>query len=444
MEGTKTMIEKNTVLPISESELNERIQKNYARLTEPYYQIDQVFAPAEYDWPGDKEGRALLAFVCHARMTGQTVPCLPLMRAELDSRTNERDFFGPLSGDTIFEQQLSGHSWYLRGLCAAYRLYGDADDLRRMKNVFEGLYLPTAGHFGSYPVIRENSGGEVSGHSAAVQDGWRLSTDIGCAFMSIDGLSDYYEVTHDDRALELLGEMTEIFDLIDKVALQAQTHCTLTAARGMLRLYKITQDRKYMGYARRIWNTYIDSGMTYTYQNYNWWGKGDTWTEPCAIVDSVMVALELYKLDGDESALTVARRIWHNGMASAQRPNGGAGTDNTVGATCDILASQMYEAFFCCTMRLAEGLLCVKENRELLTAQLTGNLEADERGVYSDGDIIYAELLPCENANMTEEYGTLPELSMMREVDGHKLIPLVKYYRVSEELVPLIRQRVRF
>lgn len=79
-----------------------------------------------------------------------------------------------------------------------------------------------------------------------------------------------------------------------------------------------------------------------------------------------------------------------------------------------------------------------------MTAQLTGNLEADERGVYSDGDIIYAELLPCENANMTEEYGTLPELSMMREVDGHKLIPLVKYYRVSEELVPLIRQRVRF
>lgn len=438
------MSEKIKSVPLSKEELNERIRKNYTRLTEPYYQIDQVFSPAEYDWPGDKEGRALLAFVCHARMTGQTVPCLPLMRAELDSRTNGSDYFGPLAGGIIFEQQLSGHSWYMRGLCAVYRLYGDADDLRRMKNVFEGLYLPTAGRFGGYPIIRDNSGGEVSGHSASVQNGWRLSTDIGCAFMSIDGLSDYYEITHDDRALGLLEEMTQVFDSIDKVALQAQTHCTLTAARGMLRLYRLTNNRKYMDYVHRIWDTYTESGMTYTYQNYNWWGKGDTWTEPCAIVDSIMIALELYKLEGDEAALTLARRIWHNGMASAQRPNGGAGTDNTVSATCDILASQLYEAFFCCTMRIAEGLLCVQENRELLSAQLSGDLRMDSRGVYSDGDIIYAELLPCENEAVAEEYNSLSELACVREADGHKLIPLIKYYRIPEKLVPVIRQRVRF
>ena len=83
-----------TVLPLSAEELSCRIQKNFERLCEPYYQIGEVFAPPTYDWPGDKEGRALLAFACHAKMTGQIVPCMPQMRAVLDEKTNEHDFFG--------------------------------------------------------------------------------------------------------------------------------------------------------------------------------------------------------------------------------------------------------------------------------------------------------------------------------------------------------------
>lgn len=399
-----------------------------------------MFAPAEYDWPGDKEGRALLAFACHVMLSGKVNPCMPLMREKLDSMTNEQDFFGPLASEIIFEQQLSGHSWYLRALCAVYRLCGDADDLRRMKNVFEGLYLPTAGRFAGYPLERGDTDGGVSGHSGAIADGWRLSSDVGCAFMSIDGLSDYYEITRDGRALDLLDEMISVFVSIDKVKLKAQTHCSLTAARGMLRMYRLTGESRYLDGARGIWQTYINQGMTATYQNFNWWGRGDTWTEPCAIVDSLMVALELYSLDGDEEALTLARRIWHNGMASAQRPNGGAGTDSTVSSTCDTLSAQMYEAYFCCTMRFAEGLVCAKEYRELLSAHLCGRLEKSADGIYRDGDIVYAEILSDEHIGAS----SVPELAEAREADGHILTPLVKYYRIPDTLVSVISQRVRF
>ena len=72
------------ILPLTEEELSVRIQKNYERLCEPYYQIENVFASGEYDWPGDKEGRALLAFASHVKMTGKVTPCLLPMLEKLD------------------------------------------------------------------------------------------------------------------------------------------------------------------------------------------------------------------------------------------------------------------------------------------------------------------------------------------------------------------------
>lgn len=37
-------------------ELRRRLDKNYTRLCEHYYQIQEVFADNSYDWSGDKEG----------------------------------------------------------------------------------------------------------------------------------------------------------------------------------------------------------------------------------------------------------------------------------------------------------------------------------------------------------------------------------------------------
>ena len=62
------------------NELNERIALNFRRLADdPYYQIGDVFSPAGYGWMGDKEGRALLAFVSHYKMTGKMIPCMEEM-----------------------------------------------------------------------------------------------------------------------------------------------------------------------------------------------------------------------------------------------------------------------------------------------------------------------------------------------------------------------------
>lgn len=423
-----------------EIELAERIDLNAKRLEEgDYYRIDKVFDNHQARWPGDKEGRALLAFVSHYKINGRKIECVDLMIDRMPSAVNEHWCFGPLASDEIFEQQLSGHSWLLRGLCEYYEQFSDERALMQVREIVKNLFLPTKTKYSSYPIIRADKlEGGVSGYSIGVVDSWQLSSDVGCAFMAIDGLSHAYAITKDAEIRELVDEMIDVYLSIDKVALKVQTHCTLTAARGMMRMYALTGEHKYLAGATSIYDLYVfQGGMTYTYQNANWWGRYDTWTEPCAIVDSLMLALELYHVTGKEEYRTLAARVYHNGFATAQRDNGGAGTDTVVtdlaGGT-DILASKMYEAYFCCTMRLAEGLWYINEHKDELYANVSGEVEKDALGVYRDGDIIYAHVEGDGERYVVD--------AVVR--DGIKLCPILKYYRIPKEVFENIKQKIIF
>lgn len=439
------------------AELDERIALSYSRLLGDYYQMPAVFQEYCADWPGDKEGRALLAFVSHYKITGKINPCMESLMKALPQYTNEHLYFDPKQDPVIHEQQLSGHSWFLRGLCEHYEQFGDEFSLTALKSVTEHLYLPTAGRYKAYPVDRDpkhlNEGG-VSGHSATLLDGWNLSTDVGCAFMSIDGLSHVYKITGDKRVKALVDEMIEVYTAIDKVALRAQTHCTLTAARGMLRMYGETQNEWYLNHAKDIFELYtVGGGMDLVYQNLNWWGRPNTWTEPCAIVDSIMVALMLYSVTKNEAYRVMATRMYHNGLATAQRPNGGAGTDSVVylpygdfpGVTEQYMTG--YEAPFCCTMRLCEGLWFISEHTDLLWYATDEDVDGkliptrDEHGRYVSGDILLCE--PSIDPSVERDSGwKLPEAATV--ADGHKLLPLIKYYKTPDAVAVALRQKIVF
>lgn len=424
---------------IDEKELNTRIVLNFKRLADSsYYQIDEVFAPDSYDWPADKEGRALLSFVSHYKISGKKIPCMDEMIKKLPSKLNGAGYLGPVRTDVIAEQQLSGHSWLLRGLCEYYEQFSGDSVLGLIKGITRNLFLRTEGRYADYPVDRaKKDEGGVSGNEIGVCDKWLLSSDVGCAFMSIDGLSHVYKITGDEAVKELVDEMIGAYLSIDKVKLRVQTHCTLTAARGMMRMYSVTKDEKYVSGAKEIYDLYVyGGGMTYTYQNLNWWRRPDTWTEPCAIVDSLMLALELYKVSGDESYRKTAARIYHNGFSTLQRDNGGAGTDTLVaeGSPWDYLKARTYEAPFCCTMRLAEGLWYISENRSLLYAETSGSVTKDKEGIYRDGDIIYS--LP--------DKALLPYAEDTVSVDGMELSPIIKYYQVPKEIIESARQKILF
>ena len=378
------------------------IEKHFRRLHQPPYDYDNLFA-GNPGWPGDREGRALLAFLCHYHISGRKVPCMERMMRGLPEKTNGYGFFGevPAAGHAD-EQQLSGHNWYLRALTDYVKTFGDPFARQALQSTFERLYLPALPLYGDYPLDRDSSGGGVDGHINGAGRGWALSSDVGCAFMCVDGVARYYALTGDERARAFLETVTEVFLNANMVARGFQTHTSLTCLRGMLSLYETTGEDKYLKAVRREFDRYLRYGMTLTYENFNWFGREDTWTEPCAVVDSLLLAVSLYRITDEDQYRVLARRVWANGLQFCQRDNGGAGTNKCVTRSQPVLRISGYEAPQCCTMRYAEALLCCHRNRELftyepfapVTTELDGRRYSDDRLiVLSDGE--ERPVFPC-------------------------------------------------
>ncbi len=388
----------------------KNITLNFQRLHEDAYALEHLFQPDSYDWPGDWEGRALLAFLCHYEIHKQEVPHLHSFFNALPQHTNGQFYFGkPFDGEVVDEQQLSGHNWYLRGLLKYAKIFQSELAMQYARSTVENLYLPAKAWYRHYPLGSRATGGDVSGSVTGVQDGWKLSSDVGCAFMCVDGLAHYYEATRDERVKAFLDKVIDFFVTVDLLKYKLQTHTTLTCLRGILLLHRTTGEEKYLQIVKEKFAFYVEHGMTLTYENFNWFARKDTWTEPCAVVDSLILATELYKLTNESAYKTLARRIWFNGLQFCQRANGGAGPNACVTQEQTLLKISMYEAPFCCTMRYAEGLLEYAQNQALFTWNGGENVIKDELGRrFIDDKMLVkrnGEWIPIFSCNELEEEG---------------------------------------
>ena len=359
---------KNSVLQFADAQrvrhggaLADRLARQTARLESDMYLPPLLFESQSIDtWPGDWEGRAMLSQTMTAMATGREPAALDASMAQLAKKMNERGYLGRiLPHPEADEQQLSGHGWLLRALCTYYEYRGLDETLFLIEGVVMNLFLPLRKTYREYPTdpALRLGGGDMSGHVFAATGKWHLSTDTGCAYIPLDGLTHAYSVYPDCPMKQQLGEMIdELIDrflALDPVGMQLQTHATLTATRGILRMYFTTGKEKYLSAAKRIFDLYAAHGMTVNYENQNWFARPE-WTEPCAVVDSFMVAAQLFAATGEEKYLPMVNRILYNGMLRTQRGNGGFGCDKC--ATDGVLAAHCYEAFWCCSMRGGEGL----------------------------------------------------------------------------------------
>jgi len=370
-------------------ELKNRLKLNFDRLEESKYQPSHLFLSMQESggWPGDTEGRTILALVEDARSTRRQPRYLKEIIRQLPAHLNASGYMGPVIERQLNEQQLSGNGWMMRGL-AAYAdwqkelqqiapQYYDAEGvqiaLRTLKSTVRSLYLPNLDLYGRYPVSlgkRPKNAGGASGTTVTTQNGWQLSTDIGCVFIGLDGLVDAYRVLHEQApadgltaaeskdVCQVIETLISKFEAMDLLAVKAQTHASLTAMRALIRYAELTGKTRYIALARKRYDLYLHNGMTENYENYNWFGRLDSWTEPCAIVDSYLLALKLWQHTLDGRYLSLAERIYYNGLCHTQRRNGGFGLDNCPGLASHtpLLQVHMPEAHWCCTMRGAEGL----------------------------------------------------------------------------------------
>lgn len=344
-------------------ELSQRVQRNMQRLEEEKYQPQNVFLTEEQslDWPGDTEGRTILALTLDAQASHRTPRYLQEIIDLIPSHLNAQGYMGTPHPGVAHEQQLSGNGWMLRALCEYYRWTGDERVRRVISSIARNLFLPLTNKFAAYPIRpqdRVQGQGAESGSIVATQDGWMLSTDVGCVFIGMEGLIHAYDVLRDPDLRKPIETLIDRFLQVDLTGIKAQTHATLTACRGLMRYAEITGDKRYVREAAERFALYVANGMTENYENYNWFDRFDTWTEPCAIVDSYMLAVQLWQQTLDASYLEQAELIYYNALCHTQRYNGGFGCDNCPGQAMHTrrLAVSVPEAHWCCSMRGGEGL----------------------------------------------------------------------------------------
>ncbi|NLV74087.1 MAG: hypothetical protein GXY52_05325 [Chloroflexi bacterium] len=343
------------------SGLRSRALLNYDRLELPNYEPQAAFQPIEYDWPGDTEGRVLMAWILLAQATHREPRFLDAMLAELPAHFNELGYMGPILPDGEYdEQQLSGHGWVLRALCEYY-LWRPNDQIRAMmEGIIRGLFLPVRGYYKLYPSRPEDRSyqGQVIGQAARRLVGhWYPSTDIGSGFTILDGATQAYQILRWPELAEVIEEGIAAYGAIDKVKVSFQTHSTLSTCRAVLRYYTTVGREQDLTLARSIYQLYRTQAITANWANYNWFGRPH-WTEPCAVIDSFMVAMQLWQHTGETPYLDDAQRILYSALGYGQRPNGGFGCDTCAGAgTLELQPLKgSFEATWCCTMRGGEGL----------------------------------------------------------------------------------------
>lgn len=343
-------------------DLAARILRNRNRMESPCYTSPDVFHGADGagGWPGDWEGRSLLAQILIGQAAGSMPAPLADNLAALPGQLNEESYIGTTDHSVVNEQLLSGNNWLLRALCEWYEWTGDETVLCRVRDAARGLFLPLLGKYRIYPMAKESrpqGQGEAAGETIGeVVNGWILSTDIGCAFIPLDGVTHAYHLTRDPELEPVIREMIGMFFSADPVESVFQTHATLSALRGVLRFAKDTGDDTLVALAAERFALYEAKGMTETFANQNWFGRPE-WTEPCAIIDSLMVAMQLWEHTRQSHYLVLAQEIYYNALGAAQRQNGGFGCDSCPGPDgTDEVVCRIYEASWCCTMRGGEGL----------------------------------------------------------------------------------------
>lgn len=345
-------------------DLRRRAALNFARLHDAPFRFEaMVRANTAAEAPGDWIGRAILGL----SVLGQTLQTEPHyleeIIAKLPSALNARGYIGPIHATgTADENQIGGHNSLLRGLCEYYLWKRDPRALAVIRSVVANLMVPSRDLYAAYPdeKLATLADGRPIGLTVKNDGVWiGLSTDIGTVFFTLDGLTQVYTIDPTPELRGLIETMIARYTRFDPQKIGAQTHSTLSTLRGIFRWWEEVDSRpELLALVRERYRIYREFAETEHYANYNWFGRPD-WTEACAVVDSFLLAVQLWRATGDAHYLRTAHRIYFNALCYAQRPNGGFGCDLCVGADGRVQLAphpKIFEAPWCCSMRGAEGL----------------------------------------------------------------------------------------
>ena len=329
--------------------LEKHLQLSFNRLQEDYFQWKSISEINRKSFPGDAVGRCINGLTLLSQVLHLPAPSnLKDIMANYHELENSEGYFGALLPDSrANEDVMAGHNGLLCGLTEYVLWTNDAKAKQRLKSVVDSLIIPIREAIKFYRIDSEE-GKKMN---------WVLSGgDIGQLFLALDGMTRAYTVYPCAGLKATIETAIDRYRKLDLVAISAQTHAMLSATTAIARWYEIQRSPEDLAFAEKLYKQYRDLAMTETYENFNWFNKPE-WTEACAVTDSYILTVTLWRLTGKAEYLEDAHHILFNGVLAGQLRNGGFGTSKCV---CDqtgvCIVKEHNEAPFCCSMRGAEGL----------------------------------------------------------------------------------------
>jgi len=329
--------------------LKDRAQLSFLRLQEDYYQWESISRVNLDPFPGDAIGRAINGLTLLSQALQEPMPDnLQEIMRRVPELSNADGYLGPqLPASRANEDVLAAHNGYACGLTEYALWTKDPAATESLTRVVTNLFVPARNAIACY---RETT-------DAAAKMNWHLSGgDIGQLFLALDGMTRAYALVPTPEFKATIETAIDRYRKLDLVGINAQTHSMLSATIGILRWHEIQHRPEDLAFAESLYKQYRNLAMTETYENYNWFNRPE-WTEACAVSDSFLLAVNLWRVTGRANYLEDAHLILFNGLLPGQLRNGGFGTGPCVGAATGIYRTkEHFEAPFCCSMRGGEAL----------------------------------------------------------------------------------------
>ena len=329
--------------------LKARAELAFRHLQEDYFQWGSISRVNFDRYPGDAIGRCINGLTLLSRALQQPAPAsLREIMRRCPELTNSDGYLGPkLPQSRANEDVLAAHNGYACGLTEYAQWTRDPAATESLRCVVANLFVPARGAIACYR----------DGSDAAANVNWHLSGfDIGQLFLSLDGMTRAYALVPTPEFKATIETAIERYRKLELVCINAQTHAMLSATTGILRWYEMQHRPEDLAFAEALYKQYRDLAMTETYENYNWFNRPE-WTEGCAVSDSFILAVNLWRLTRRADYLEDAHLILFNGLLPGQLRNGGFGISPCVGPATGMCRTKDHtEAPFCCSMRGGEAL----------------------------------------------------------------------------------------
>jgi DUF1680 family protein len=295
------------------------------------------------EFSGDVSGRYIGALSLASRQSGERYPVLDrIVTGAIKLQQPDGHFGAPLTTGTVRDSDMAtlwGNGRMLIGLLEYYDLTRRADVLAAARKL--GDFLVDAGPRFNSEEVR------------AAYNGEKFAVGYICWTNSLEGLVELYRVTKADAYLALAREIAARTDRHPS----QHSHGFLTTVRGVVALYKLTGEKRYLEQAEAAWQGVLDSGNVLVQgavpEMFAPQIKRD---EGCSEADWLRLSLELWDLTRQPKYMQQAQATLFNEVAMNQFHTGDFGHHTL---SNEGLVAPFAHAWWCCTFHGLRALAAV-------------------------------------------------------------------------------------